>query len=57
MLPGEGALTHADNTRPPTCRDKLVGMSLASGLGCIALGLFIRFVFFRFVRVPLLEVC
>lgn len=36
-------------------RDKLVGMSLASELGCIALGLFI-IVFFRFVRLPLLEV-
>jgi hypothetical protein len=32
-----------------------VGMSLASELGCTALGLFI-IVFFRFVKMPLLEV-
>ena len=37
------------------CRDKLVGMSLASELGCLGLGVFIT-IFFRFVRLPLLEV-
>lgn len=38
-----------------TLRDKLVGMSLASEIACIAVGLFI-IVLFRFVRLPLLEV-
>lgn len=37
-----------------TLWDKLVGMSLASEIACIAVGLFI-IVLFRFVRLPLLE--
>ena len=39
-----------------TCRDKVVGMSMASEVACILVGLTIMTIF-RFVRVPLLEVC
>ncbi len=38
------------------CRDKLMGFSIASEVACILTGLSIMMIF-RFVRLPLLEVC